>query len=128
MNGIYYSNTSQSVLIRISITKGRALYSLKSTSHMITAAAGGKLYGRDPPLLGYAALPLERLQLDCYCSMFLQHALRTVITFTQGKFERRTICAFGPKMEFLCANDKYYTSDVTKKSKGNVLYKHKYCT
>lgn len=108
------------------ITKGRSQSNLKSTSHMITD--GGELYARHPPLLGYAALQLERLQLDCYYSMFLQHALRTVITFTQGKFERRTICAFCPKMEFLCANDKYCTSDVTKKSKGNVLYKHKYCT
>lgn len=55
---------------------------------------------------------------ECFTCNIL--AERSIITFTQGKFKRRTICAFRPKMEFLCyASDKYYMNDVTKSQRAD---------
>lgn len=51
----------------------------------------------------YMAIPLcQGTDLPVIAECFTCNTLteRTVITFTQGKFKRRTICAFAPKWNF----------------------------
>lgn len=59
--------------------------------------------GATLPLRHYMAIPLcQGTDLAVIAECFTCNTLteRTVITFTQGKFKRRTICAFGPKWNF----------------------------
>ena len=56
-----------------------------------------------PGLRHYMAIPLcQGTDLAVIAECFTCNTLteRTVITFTQGKFKRRTICAFAPKWNF----------------------------